>query len=313
MSEALLKLSKITKIYKTNEIAFLSGLGDVFDNARHAENLREALSFKKLMAAYQEIKVTAKAKRREFLDQGSVRGRAEYLRDLVYKQNEFAVSALLDVDLVIHAGEMTALAGPSGSGKSTLLNIIATLEEPTSGSVVFEGRDLGGMGEDQRADFRLANLGFVFQAFNLIPVLSAYENVEYALILKGLPYARRQSLTREVLEYVGLKDCMHRRPNRLSGGQQQRVAIARAAAVAPKLILADEPTANLDSKTAVAILDLMDRVNKEMGTTIIYSSHDPLVLARARRAVHLRDGEVVKDEICEGRPVQLSTDTASAS
>ncbi|MBI4669855.1 MAG: ABC transporter ATP-binding protein [Elusimicrobia bacterium] len=216
---------------------------------------------------------------------------------MIVKEDEFAVSALLDINLGFESGDFAAVAGPSGSGKSTLLNIIASLEQPTYGRVAFEGRNLEELGEDERAEFRRYNLGFVFQAFNLIPVLSALENIEYALILKGMKQEERRLRAREALNFVSLADCAHRRPAKLSGGQQQRVAIARALAAQPKLILADEPTANLDSKTAVVILDLMEKINREKNTTFIFSSHDPLILSRARRVIHLRDGVVVEDTV----------------
>jgi putative ABC transport system ATP-binding protein len=207
---------------------------------------------------------------------------------------------VVGVSASFESGEFSALAGPSGSGKTTLLNLIAALEEPTDGRVLFDGRDLGSLSENEKARFRLENLGVIFQAFNLIPVLSAFENVEYALILRGVQGVERRRRSLEALAFVGLSDCTHRRPNKLSGGQQQRVAIARALAAGPKLILADEPTANLDSKTAASILDLMGKVNREKGTTFIFSSHDSLVLSRARRIVHLRDGMVETDESQDG-------------
>lgn len=297
MSEfPLITLTEVTKVYRTQEHAFLPGLGDLFEKARDLNHLKENLSMKKVIAAYQEIKGTVQNKREEFRRKDSLVERAKFLREMIYKEDEFAVSALLNVSLSVFSGEFSALAGPSGSGKSTLLNIVATLEEPTDGTVIFEGRDLVGLQEDARAEFRLQNLGFVFQAFNLIPVLSAYENIEYALILKRVPSGERRPRVLEALQFVGLSDCAHRRPARLSGGQQQRVAIARALAVHPKLILADEPTANLDSKTATQILDLMEKTNREKGTTFLFSSHDPLILGRARRVIYLRDGEIVREE-----------------
>ncbi len=303
MSEPLFILNHITKVYRTHEHAFLPGLGSLFDQARDFENFRTSLSIKKVLSAYRDLKGTMHVKREEFRRRDSLAERARFFRELIYKEDEFAVTALVHVDLTISSGDFSALAGPSGSGKSTLLNIIATLEEPTDGQVLFEGRDLEGLNEDERAEFRLRNLGFVFQAFNLIPVLSAYENIEYALILKGISSSERTARVREALRFVDLTDCAYRRPQRLSGGQQQRVAIARALAVDPKLILADEPTANLDSKTAAQILDLMEKTNREKGTTFLFSSHDSLILDRARRVVHLRDGEIIRNEIRSPGPV----------
>ncbi|MBI4062782.1 MAG: ABC transporter ATP-binding protein [Elusimicrobia bacterium] len=293
MSEFLVVLRHVTKIYKTHERALLPGLGDLFEKAKDVDSFRALFSKSNIFQAYQGIRETFEAKREEFFHKDSLTERAKFLRELVFKEDELAVSALLDISTEFESGEFAAIAGPSGSGKSTLLNIVGSLEEPTFGQVIFEGRNLEEIREDDRAEFRRRNLGFIFQAFNLIPVLSAFENVEYALILKGVPGDLRRSRTREALRYVGLEDCMHRRPVRLSGGQQQRVAIARALAVDPKLILADEPTANLDSKTAVAILDLMEKINRDKGTTFIFSSHDSMILSRARRVISLRDGAIV--------------------
>lgn len=292
----LITLERVSRIYRASERVFLPGLGGFFEKAKDLDNIREVLSAKKLLSAYREVKSNFKETKKAFKNIAQFSDRAKFLRELIYKEDEFAVTALLNVSLTIDGGEFVAIAGPSGSGKSTLLNVIATLEEPSYGSVFFEGKDLNPLTEDERAEFRLKNLGFVFQAFNLIPVLSAFENIEYALILKGCSKEQRKAKTREALNFVGLSDCAHRRPNKLSGGQQQRVAIARALAVEPKVILADEPTANLDSKTAVSILDLMGKINKEKGTTFIFSSHDQLILSRARRVISLRDGAIVKEE-----------------
>jgi len=297
MSNPLITLERVTRIYRTSEKVFLPGLGDLFDRARDLNHARDTLSAKKLLGAYRDLKENLEDKKQALHKMGNMADRAKFLKELIYTEDEFAVTALLNVSLVINQGEFTSIAGPSGSGKSTLLNIIATLEEPSFGSVQFLDQDLTHLKEDERAEFRLRNLGFVFQAYNLIPVLSAFENIEYALILKGIPSNVRRKRTEEVLKYVGLEDCTHRRPNKLSGGQQQRVAIARALAVEPKLILADEITANLDSKTAISILTLMEQINKEKGTTFIFSSHDPLVLSRARRVIYLRDGEILKEEL----------------
>jgi putative ABC transport system ATP-binding protein len=214
-----------------------------------------------------------------------------------YRQGQLAVHALSDVDLRVEAAELVVLAGPSGSGKSTLLNLIGALDRPTSGAIKVGGRDLGGMSNAERAELRRDHIGFVFQAYNLLPVLSALENAELVLELQGLPRARCHERAREVLRSVGLGDMFGRRPSELSGGQQQRVAVARAISSARTLVLADEPTANLDSKTAEALLDTMLELNERQGLTFLFSSHDPRVVARARRVIHLEDGRIVADEV----------------
>ncbi|MCM2304423.1 MAG: ABC transporter ATP-binding protein [Elusimicrobia bacterium] len=206
------------------------------------------------------------------------------------------VAALKGIDLVITRGEFTALAGPSGSGKSTLLNMIGTLDRPTKGTVSYDGHVVSALGPDPLSDFRLRSLGFVFQAYNLIPVLTAVENVEYPLVLQGMDAAERRKLAQEALGWVGLETYAERRPDLLSGGQQQRVAVARAIVTRPSLVLADEPTANLDSKTGAQLLDLMQGLNKDHGITFLFSSHDGAVLERARRVVRLQDGELKSDE-----------------
>lgn len=202
------------------------------------------------------------------------------------------VSALNGLSLSFSAGEFTAVAGPSGSGKSTLLNLIGTLDRPTHGEIFYEGRRVSDLPEEELADFRLRNLGFVFQAYNLIPVLTAVENAEYPLVLQGVPRAPRRERSLEVLRWVGIEGLAHRRPDLLSGGQQQRVAVARAIVHRPLVVLADEPTANLDSKTAASLLDLMQGLNRAHGITFIFSSHDPAVLSRASRVVQIRDGKL---------------------
>ncbi len=204
------------------------------------------------------------------------------------------VAAVRGVDFTVEWGEFTALAGPSGSGKSTLLNLIGTLDRPTKGEVLYEGRSVSRLPVSDLADFRLRALGFVFQAYNLIPVLSAVENVEYPLVLQGVGPGERRRAAQEALSWVGLESYGDRRPDLLSGGQQQRVAVARAIVHRPALVLADEPTANLDSKTGGALLDLMQTLNKDHGVTFLFSSHDPAVLSRARRVVHLVDGELLQ-------------------
>ena len=207
------------------------------------------------------------------------------------------VAALAGVSLSIERGEFTALAGPSGSGKSTLLNLIGTLDRPTKGEVLYEGQRVSILDEAAQADFRLGALGFVFQAYNLIPVLTAAENVEYPLVLRGVDAVERREAALEALRWVGLETFADRRPDLLSGGQQQRVAVARAIVHRPALVLADEPTANLDSKTGAALLDVMQNLNAEHGLTFLFSSHDPAVLSRARRVVHLSDGLLHGEEV----------------
>ncbi|MDE2293009.1 MAG: ABC transporter ATP-binding protein [Elusimicrobia bacterium] len=206
-----------------------------------------------------------------------------------------AVTALHALSLSFERGEFTAIAGPSGSGKSTLLNIIGTLDAATKGEVLYDGRKVSGLGEGELADFRLRSLGFVFQAYNLIPVLTAAENVEYVLALQGLPRAERRARSLEALKWVGLEAQSDRRPDLLSGGQQQRVAVARAIVHRPMVVLADEPTANLDSKTAESLLELMEGLNRDHGVTFLFSSHDPRVLSRARRVVTILDGRLQAD------------------
>ncbi len=203
------------------------------------------------------------------------------------------VRALDGVDLEIRAGEFTALAGPSGSGKTTLLNLIGCIASPSSGRIFFEGTDLTELTSRQKTEFRNHKIGFIFQDFNLVPVLSAYENVELPLQIKGgLSRGERDVAIREILERMGLGELLHRKPKELSGGQQQRVAIARALVKKPVLLLADEPTANLDSKTARDILELMRELNLALGTTCLFSTHDPMVMDFATRLVRLRDGQI---------------------
>jgi len=211
----------------------------------------------------------------------------------IYRQDSIEVTALKDVDLEIAAGEFIALVGPSGSGKSTLLNLLGGLDHPTSGHLWVEDRELGTMSARELADMRLRRIGFVFQEYNLIPVLSALENVEYVMLLQGVADEERRRRALAVLAEVGLTGLEHRRPGELSGGQQQRVAVARAIVAEPVLVLADEPTANLDSVTGAALMDLMRRLNETRGITFVFSTHDPMVMQRARRLVHLKDGRVV--------------------
>jgi putative ABC transport system ATP-binding protein len=223
------------------------------------------------------------------------------IRDLhkVYS-NHFDVHALRGIDLDIARGDFMTIAGPSGSGKTTLLNIMGGLDKPTEGTVVVEGRDLTVLGKSELADLRRSRLGFVFQSFNLIPVLTARENVEFALILQGVAEDERRQLTEITLREVGLdEDMINRRPADLSGGQQQRVAVARAIVGESSVVLADEPTANLDTENALGLLDIMERLNRERQSTFVFSTHDPRVMDRAKRRVTLRDGEVVSDERVE--------------
>ena len=210
----------------------------------------------------------------------------------VYHQGELEVHALRGVDLDVVEGEFTALAGPSGSGKTTLLNIVGALDVPSGGTVEVAGVDVSTLGKGEGADFRLDTVGFIFQAYNLVPVLTAYENAEFTLLLRGEDPGRRREVVEPLLHRVGLGDMMDRKPHELSGGQQQRVAVVRALATHPRIVLADEPTANLDSETSAGLLDLMLELNAELDTTFIFSTHDPTVIERARRVVELLDGRV---------------------
>ncbi len=215
----------------------------------------------------------------------------------VYKKGENEVVALRGVDLDIEKGEYLAVVGPSGSGKTTLLNILGCLDVPTSGRVVYDGRELRALGEKELSEYRKMHVSFIFQSYNLIPVLTVAENVELPLVIerkKNGAQARAKAL--ELLSAVGLSGMENRYPRELSGGQEQRVAIARALVKDPIVVLADEPTANLDSHTALEIVDLMKRINAERQTTFIFSTHDKLVMDHARRIVTLRDGEITGDE-----------------
>jgi putative ABC transport system ATP-binding protein len=214
----------------------------------------------------------------------------------VYETRGIETRALDGIELQLEAGEFCALAGPSGSGKTTLLNLLGALDVPTSGQIRIEGMELSGLSSKQLSDLRLRKLGFVFQAYNLIPVLSARENVEFVMELQGVSVADRRLRASEVLERVGLGGLGDKRPLEMSGGQQQRVAVARAIASRPKVVLADEPTANLDSVTATNLLELMAQLNREDGVTFLFSTHDPLVMEAAQRVVRLRDGRVVDDD-----------------
>lgn len=207
-----------------------------------------------------------------------------------------AVHALRGVDLEIEQGEFTAIVGPSGSGKSTLLNIVGGLDNPTKGSISVGGNDISTLTDNQLIDFRRNNIGFVFQSYNLIPVLTAKENVEFVMLLQGRSKTEMDARTKELLEAVGIGEKADKRPNQLSGGQQQRVAVARALASKPKFVLADEPTANLDSKSTTDLLDIMAKLNKEENITFVFSTHDQRVVNRARRVITLVDGKIASDE-----------------
>jgi putative ABC transport system ATP-binding protein len=215
----------------------------------------------------------------------------------VYQDAKIPVRALKDVDLEIVEGEFTAIVGPSGSGKTTLLNIIGGLDNPTSGTIKVAGKDISKLKESERIDFRLHNIGFVFQQYNLIPVLTARENVEFIMLLQKKPVHEMRARALHLLEEVELKHKANVRPSELSGGQQQRVAVIRALASQPKFILADEPTANLDSASAANLLDMMARMNQEEGMTFIFSTHDQRVIDKARRVVTLEDGMIKSDEV----------------
>lgn len=213
-----------------------------------------------------------------------------------YGQGNTLVKALDAVSIAFYAGEFAAVIGPSGSGKSTLLQLMGGLEEPTSGDIYLQGQPLSAISKRAMADFRRDHIGFIFQAYNLIPVLSAAENCEYIMLLQGVPAAERRRRVLDMLERVGLAGLSERRPHELSGGQQQRVAVARAMVSQPDIILADEPTANLDSKTGSDLLDMMERLNAEEGMTFVFSTHDPMIMARAKRLVSLKDGRIDQDE-----------------
>lgn len=220
------------------------------------------------------------------------------IKDLVkiYTNTAMEVRAVDNVNLTIEKGEFTAIVGPSGSGKTTLLNMIGGLDQATSGQILVDGIDVSTLNSKQLVDFRLHNIGFVFQSYNLIPVLTASENVSFIMEMQGLDKATIQSRTAEILTEVGLGDRMESRPNQMSGGQQQRVAVARAMASRPKFIIADEPTANLDSKTTEKLLEIMQELNEKENITFLFSTHDQRVVNKARRIIVLEDGKIVKDE-----------------
>jgi putative ABC transport system ATP-binding protein len=219
------------------------------------------------------------------------------LKNLVkhYNVNGLTVPAVRGVDLTIDKGEFAALAGPSGSGKTTILNLIGGLDTPTSGRVLVENNNLAALSQKELSDLRLKKIGFVFQAYNLIPVLTALENVEYVLLLQGVDRDERRARSKAILREVGLEREIDRFPREMSGGQQQRVAVARAIVSEPAIVLADEPTANLDQKTGEALIALMHELNRKKGITFLFSTHDPMVMDRAERLIHIMDGTIVSD------------------
>jgi len=214
-----------------------------------------------------------------------------------YHVGRMEVPALKGVSLAIEQGGFVALAGPSGSGKTTLLNIIGGLDKADSGTVLLDGNRLGDMGQSELAELRLKKVGFVFQSYNLIPVLTAVENVEFVMLLQGVAPRARRRRAEAILDEVGLRGMHGRRPSALSGGQQQRVAVARAIVSGPSIVLADEPTANLDSETGKGLLDIMKEMNERRGVTFIFSTHDQMVMDYAKRVILLRDGQVINDRI----------------
>lgn len=213
-----------------------------------------------------------------------------------YKTGEIEVNALNGVSLEIEKGEFTAIAGPSGSGKSTLLNIIGGLDTPSTGDVLLGGKLISKMSGAELSNFRRDHVGFIFQSYNLIPVLTVAENIEFVMLLQGVDKKERAKKVKDILDEIGLSGSEHRLPSQLSGGQQQRVAVARAIVSAPDIILADEPTANLDSATGSALLDMMRKLNEDKGITFIFSTHDRMIMERAKRLVMLHDGKIKSDE-----------------
>jgi len=217
----------------------------------------------------------------------------------VYKTGDVETYALNGISLSVNKGEFAALCGPSGSGKTTALNLIGALDTPSSGRIEVEGRNIAQMSKSDLSKMRMNRIGIVFQAYNLIPVLTAYENAEFVLVLQGIPDKERKDRVMAILEEVGMADMAHRRPSQLSGGQQQRVAIARAVVSEPALVLADEPTANVDSRTAESLLVLMEHLNHDHNSTFIFSTHDPRVMERAHRLIMMKDGEIAEDRRVE--------------
>jgi putative ABC transport system ATP-binding protein len=214
----------------------------------------------------------------------------------IYNDSEVKVHAVNNINLSFEEGEFAAIVGPSGSGKTTLLNMLGGLDNPTDGEIIIGGTRIDKLKGSKLIDFRLHHIGFVFQSYNLIPVLTAQENVEFIMQMQGIPFKERRKRTRDLLEAVGLGDRLDSRPSRLSGGQQQRVAVARALASKPKFILADEPTANLDSASTENLLDIMEKLNREEKITFIFSTHDARVMKKAHRVITVEDGKVISDE-----------------
>jgi len=218
----------------------------------------------------------------------------------VYSSDGVPVEAVRGIDLTINSGEFSAIVGPSGSGKTTLLNIISGLDNATEGEVWFKGRKLSDMRSSALSDLRRDHIGFIFQAYNLIPVLTVEENIEYIMLLQGISKEERHQRVIEILKEIDLKGFEDRKPLQISGGQQQRVAVARAMVSRPSLILADEPTANLDSKTGESLLDMMRKMNETTGMTFVFSTHDPMVMDKARRLITIKDGRIAEEKIKEG-------------
>ncbi|MBM4168606.1 MAG: ABC transporter ATP-binding protein [Ignavibacteria bacterium] len=212
-----------------------------------------------------------------------------------YHDNGVPVHAVRGISMTVHAGDFLVIAGPSGSGKTTLLNLIGALDLPTAGSISFEGEELSSMSRRELSAFRLHKLGFIFQAYNLIPVLTAIENIEFTMMLLGISEEERNERSLNIMEDLRIAELADKRPNEMSGGQQQRVAVARAIVTNPSIVLADEPTANLDTATGSSLLDLMEKMNKERNITFIFSSHDPQVIERGRRLFVLRDGRIEQE------------------
>ncbi len=213
----------------------------------------------------------------------------------IYQDNGIPVHALRGVSIEVEKGEFTVIAGPSGSGKTTLLNMIGALDTPTSGKVFLDNEDISELNRNELGELRLKKIGFVFQAYNLIPVLSALENIEFTMMLAGVPEKERHERAFAAMEKLHISELAKKRPNEMSGGQQQRVAVARAVVNNPSIVLADEPTANLDSETGADLLDMMETMNREHNITFIFSSHDPQVIKRARRLLILKDGKIAED------------------
>jgi len=218
-----------------------------------------------------------------------------------YHDTTVPVVALKDVNIEIKTGEFVVIAGPSGSGKTTLLNLIGALDRPTTGRIIFDGQLLNNKSKGELSELRLRKIGFIFQAYNLIPVLTALENVEFSMVLMGAKETERRRKALKIMEELGIAELENKRPHQMSGGEQQRVAVARAIVTEPSVVLADEPTANLDSENGSSLMDLMKKLNTEKGITFVFASHDPLVISRAGRLLTVRDGQITKDELMEIR------------